>query len=195
MNLYENEEFDYSAEEEAPPEESSNRTFLIAAGILGGIVLLSIICLAGYALWVLPQQRAAQGEQDVAKTQNAQVLNDALTATFVAFSLSQTPQVTNTPEPTFTLVVAEPTNTNTPEAGATNPASTVDTAATQTLVALNTQLAKSTQTIVSTTTALGTALPETGFADEVGLPGLMIMAITLIAVIFLARRLRSAPAG
>ena len=40
-----------------PPEESSNRTFLIAAGILGGIVLLSIACLAGYALIILPSQR------------------------------------------------------------------------------------------------------------------------------------------
>ena len=84
MSLYENEEFDYD-EEEAPPEESSNRTFMIAVGILGGIVLLSIICLAGYALLILPQQRAAQSQQVNAATQNAQVLNAALTATFVCF--------------------------------------------------------------------------------------------------------------
>ncbi len=42
-----------------PPEESSNRTFLIAAGILGGIVLLSIACLAGYVLIILPSQNTA----------------------------------------------------------------------------------------------------------------------------------------
>ena len=39
-----------------PPEESSNRTFLVVAGILLGIVLLSIACFAGYALLVLPKQ-------------------------------------------------------------------------------------------------------------------------------------------
>lgn len=33
-----------------PPEEASNKTFIIAASVLGGIVLLSIICLAVYAL-------------------------------------------------------------------------------------------------------------------------------------------------
>ena len=189
MSLYENEEFDYG-EEEAPPEESSNRTFMIAAGILGGIVLLSIICLAGYALLILPQQRAAQNEQVSAATQNAQMLNDALTATFAAFSLSETPQATPTLEPSLTPVVAEPTDTNTPES---EPATPTDAQGAETMAALNTQLAKTTQTVVATTTALGTALPGTGFADEVGLPGLLIMAVTLVAVIFLARRLRAAP--
>lgn len=37
-----------------------------------------------------------------------------------------------------------------------------------------------------------TALPTTGFADEVGLPGLLAMAAVLLIVIFLARRMRLA---
>ena len=49
--MYEGDDLNFDDAEEAPPEESSNRTFLIAAGILGGIVLLSIACLAGYALY------------------------------------------------------------------------------------------------------------------------------------------------
>jgi LPXTG-motif cell wall-anchored protein len=46
----------------------------------------------------------------------------------------------------------------------------------------------------STLTArpLTTSIPSTGFADEVGLPMMLGLAILLIAVIFLARRLRSA---
>jgi hypothetical protein len=36
-------------------------------------------------------------------------------------------------------------------------------------------------------------VPKTGFADEVGLPGLFILSIILIAVILLARRLRQVP--
>ena len=40
-----------------PPEESDNRTFLIAAAILGGITLLSLICMAIYAIVVVPINR------------------------------------------------------------------------------------------------------------------------------------------
>jgi hypothetical protein len=181
--MYEGDDLNFD-DEETPPEESSNRTFLIAAGILGGIVLLSIACLAGYALIILPQQRAAQqtGEENALATQNAQV-NDALTATGVAFDLSQTPQATMTFTLTNTPVVAQPTETNTPENTET------PDPATQTLAAGFTQLAESTSTIVLTSTAL----PTSGFADEVGLPGLVIAAMVLVAVIFLARRLRASP--
>jgi len=180
--MYEGDDLNYD-DEETPPEESSNRTFLVAAGILGGIVLLSIACLAGYALIILPQQRAAQtGEQNAQATQNAQI-NEALTATGVAFDLSQTPQATETLPPTDTPVVAQPTATNTLEFTLT------PDPATATVAAGLTQLAASTATIVVTSTAL----PTSGFADEVGLPGLVIAAIALVAVIFLARRLRASP--
>jgi hypothetical protein len=40
-------------------------------------------------------------------------------------------------------------------------------------------------------TATPTALPSTGFADEVGLPSLLLMGGALVVVIFLARRLRT----
>jgi hypothetical protein len=180
--MYEGDDLNYD-DEETPPEESSNRTFLIAAGILGGIVLLSIACLAVYALVILPQQRAAQtGEQNIQATQNAQI-NEALTATGVAFDLSQTPQATETLLPTDTPVVAQPTATNTLEFTLT------PDPATATVAAGLTQLAASTATIVVTSTAL----PTSGFADEVGLPGLVIAAIALVVVIFLARRLRASP--
>ena len=53
-----------------PPEESSNRTFLIVAGILGGIVLLSLACVAAYVVFVLPGTQKAQ--QAAVSTQNAQ---------------------------------------------------------------------------------------------------------------------------
>src|SRR3972149_5784112 len=96
--MYEGEESNFDA---APPEESSNRTFLIAAGILGGIVLLTIACLAGYALLVLPNQRAAQQQEaNAVATQNAQTAG-ALTATFQAQI-----QPTASLPPTNTPVVA-----------------------------------------------------------------------------------------
>jgi len=44
MSYDENADFD----DANPPEESNNRTFLLVAGILGGLVLLALICLVGY---------------------------------------------------------------------------------------------------------------------------------------------------
>jgi len=61
---------------------------------------------------------------------------------------------------------------------------------TATIGAAYTQAAAAQLTVVPTTTAL----PTTGFADEVGLPGLVVMALAFVIVILLARRLRTAPA-
>lgn len=159
-----------------PPEESSNRTFLVAAGILGGIVLLSIACLAGYALLILPSQRAGQEQAATAQAVQNQQVAQALTATAAALSF---PTATVTPLPTQTPVIAQPTvaNTSTPDP------------ATATVAAALTQAAQAQLTHVPTSTAL----PATGIADEYGAPGLVIAGMALVAVIFLARRLRAAP--
>ncbi len=162
-----------------PPEESSNRTFLVAAGILGGIVLLSIACLAGYALLILPSQRANQQQAATAQAvQNLQVAQ-ALTATAEALSI---PTATITPPPTQTPLIAQATATATVATNTPDPA-------TATVAAALTQAALAQLTHVPTSTAL----PGTGFADEYGAPGLVIMGMALIGVIFLARRLRVGP--
>jgi len=161
-----------------PPEESSNRTFLVVAGILGGIVLLSVACLAGYALLILPSQRAGQQQAATAQAiQNAQVAQ-ALTATSQALSF---PTATITPLPTQTPLIAQATATAT--------VSTADPA-TATVAAALTQAALAQLTHVPTSTAL----PGTGIGDQYGAPGLVILGIALIGVIFLARRLRAVPA-
>lgn len=159
-----------------PPEESSNRTFLMAAGVLGGIVLLSIACLAGYALLILPSQRAGQEQAATAQAVQNQQVAQALTATAAALSF---PTATATPLPTQTPVIAQPTaaSTSTPDP------------ATATVAAALTQAAQAQLTHLPTSTAL----PATGIADEYGAPGLVIAGMALIAVIFLARRLRTVP--
>jgi hypothetical protein len=162
--------------EAPPPEESSNRTFLIAAGILGGIVLLSIACLAGYALLILPSQRSTQQQAATAQAvQNLQV-EQALTATSQALAV---PTATSTLPPTQTPVVAQATATVIIATNTSDPA-------TATVAAALTQAAQAQLTHIPTSTAL----PGTGFADEYGAPGLVVMGLALIGVIFLARRLR-----
>src|SRR3989304_5526851 len=43
----------------SPPEESENRTFVVAAAGLGGLIVLSLICLGLYVLVLAPRQRQA----------------------------------------------------------------------------------------------------------------------------------------
>ena len=179
MSMNEGEELNYDT---APPEESSNRTFLIAAGILGGIVLLSIACLAGYALLILPGQRAASSAaNDAQATTNAQI-QGALTSTMQA-QLLPTATLTFTPVPTNVLAQATATSqafiTNTPDP------------ATATIAVALTQAQAAQLTVVVQPTA--SAMPGTGIADEYGLPGLIAMGLAFMIVILLARRLRSVP--
>lgn len=169
-----------------PPEESNNRTFVIVAGILGGIILISVACLAAVYLFGIrgntAQPDAASGTA-TAQAANA-FINQALTSTFQASIL---PTTTTTFTPTSTPVVAVGTNTLTPGPAAGGTQSPI----TATVAAALTQAAAAQLTIVPTSTAL----PNTGFADEFGLPGMFVMALAFIIVILLSRRLRAAPAS
>lgn len=162
-----------------PPEESGNRTFLLVAGILGGLVFLGLLCIAGYLFFRNSSSQQTQLTAVVQLTQQQATVQAGVTQTAVAQGLTQTAAVTNTVPPTSTPVIAEATLTPTATA---NPA-------TATVGAAFTQIANSTQTIIPTSTAL----PNTGFADDVGAPGLILLAIVLVVVIFLVRRLRASP--
>jgi hypothetical protein len=166
-----------------PPEESNNRTFVIVAGILGGIILISVACLAAvYLFGINGNNSQANATSGTATAQAANAfINQALTATFEAAIL---PTTTPTPLPSATLVVAVGTNTLTPD-----PSLVTANPITATVAAALTQAAAAQLTIVPTSTAL----PSTGIADEYGLPGLFVMALAFMIVILLARRLRVAP--
>ncbi|HSR47990.1 MAG TPA: hypothetical protein VLL77_08375 [Anaerolineales bacterium] len=166
-----------------PPEESSNRTFLYAAGGIGLLILISIGCLAGYVLFLQPQQLAARNaERTQIALQNTEVAAQITQTAGARFPSpttppTRTPAPTNTATPTQVVVVASPTATVAP--------STLDpaqaTAAAQaTLLAL-------------TPSPTVTALPTTGFADEGGFPMLIVLAGVLVAVVVVARRMRMRP--
>lgn len=169
----ENPDFD----DEIPPEESSNRTFLIVAGILGGLVLLGLLCVAGYLIFSRSANQQADAVALQQATDQAATIQVGLTQTAVIQAITQTAAVTNTIPPTNTPVIAQATATAVP----------TENPATATVAAAFTQIAISTQTVIATSTAL----PNTGFADDIGAPGLLLMSIALVVVIFLVRRLRA----
>ena len=175
MSTYDDPDFD----EPNPPEESSNRTFLLVAGILGGLVLLGLLCIVGYFFFRNSSNQQNEATAIAQVTQQQATVQAGVTQTSIAQRLTQTAAVTNTVPPTNTPVIAEATAT----------ASPTPAPATVTVAAAFTQLANSTQTIIPTSTAL----PNTGFVDDLGASGLILIAMALVAVIFLVRRLRSSP--
>ena len=184
--------------EETPlPEESSNRTFLIIAAALGGIALIAIVCIAIYALILWPRAQAAQAAQratlEAQNTEVALIIERTSTAaaeTAIAAGFTATPTQTSLP-PTFTPtssptpVVAVPSDT---PASALGPEMATATALHATLQANATLYAAT----LTARPVQPTAIPNTGFADDVGLPAMLGMAVLLVVVIFLARRLRTA---
>ena len=180
--------------EDLPPEESENRTFLIAAGLLGGITLISLICIAVYAIWYVPTRRDTRATEEAQAMEQNTAIAQAATQTADAAAwtatpsptppATDTPPATETPIPTETPVLLDvateaPTDEVTPDPR------------TATVEALNTEVAL-TQTEQAILAFTPTALPDTGFADAINGPGLFAMASVLIVVIYLARRLRAA---
>lgn len=168
-----------SFDDENPPEESNNRTFLFVAGGLGFLVLVALLCLGAYVLFNLNSGQTNEATAQAQLTEQAMTIQAGLTQNADSQSQTQTAAVTFTVPPTNTPVIAEATATLTETP---NPA-------TATVGAAFTQIAVSTQTIIATSTAL----PNTGFADEVGIPGMFLAALSLVVVIFLVRRLRAVP--
>lgn len=195
---------------EAKPA-ASNRNFLLALGVLGGIFLLLVIALAIVALNRRPQTTPPvvdiQATNNVIETSNARTAAAATQARAMLLTPSLTPSATVTPTVTRTALLA-PTNTPGAQAGGLTPTATggavgqVDTR-TATVSALLTQRAQTsiaaTQDKIATRTrtpvkgaGTPTKLPSTGFAEDVGLPGLFGLALGLVVVIILVRRLRIA---
>lgn len=181
------EEYDTEEQGSPPPEQASNRNFYIVAGVLGAIMLLTLICTAVYAMVILPgNQRAQQTEKARIETENA----------VMAISVKQTEEAsrwTPTSPPTSTRPPATATSTATSVVATATRSGVVtqevqEDPRTATVAALLTQAAEAQLTAFPTSTQL----PNSGFADDIGLPSLLGMGILLIVVIFMARRLRTA---
>ena len=184
-----------------PPEESQNRIFVLVALGLGGLFIVGLILIALFAFVIAPGQRRARSAAATGTAQGNQALAQVLTETALAGlggeDKTQAPPataigaaVTNTPLiPPSATNTLPPTITNTP-----GPSPTVNlAAATASPQPLKTRTpTPSLAGGVKTATRLptSTALPTTGFADDVGVPGLILMGLGLVAVLFVARRLR-----
>ncbi|HNT54567.1 MAG TPA: hypothetical protein PKG95_07635 [Anaerolineaceae bacterium] len=171
----------------------NNRVFPLILAIIGGVILLGLIILGVYLLIIQPREKANISQQNamIEASNTAMALNATTTAqaNIQMLTLAAIPTATKTP--TKTPVVA-PTNTLRPSSTPIlNP-----TQQTQTVAAFNTQAAATQTAVVVSGTGTPrapspTALGGFGFADEVGLPGLLGLAAVLVIIIVVARKLRS----
>ncbi len=172
-----------------PPEKPSGggRPFVAAITIIVVLIVIALIALGVVLLNRNPgasQEQASRRETEnanIAAAATEQMRNAFLQQTLEAAKLPSltvaptlAPQglVTNTP------VLAIPTATRTPTP-TKDPVSLTKTAAAATLLAGG-----------PTPTVTPTGLPTTGFADQVGLPGMAIGAVLLLIVILIVRRAR-----
>lgn len=180
-------------EDEAAPE--GNRTFVLVAGGLGALLLISLVCIAIYAFFILPGQGDEQ--TDLASTAAAQqaALDQSLTETAAAALFTST--ATATLEPSASPTSSETATDVAPlfsptEGGPTEDPRTATVEALLTQAALaQTQSASSILTVTPTATS-SSSLPDTGFIDDLGAPALLALTIVLLVVIFMSRRLRDA---
>lgn len=156
------------------------KPLLTVFGIIAAIAIIGAIAYAFIYFYLLPkssQTGATQVDQQ----------NNAATATAVMLTQEANIAIWSTATERA-RVTTTPAKTQTPIASKTPTIGTVDPR-TATVAVLMTQAAAAR---FLTATYLGTAgvLPNTGFADEVGLPGLISLSLVLVVVIFLVRRLR-----
>ena len=178
--MFQGEDID-NLDEELPEGESSNRTFTIIAAVMGGCILLSAVL--GGVLFVRNRNQVAQqnATAEAARVAQGVQIDQGLTQKAVDDALSQVPLATTTI-----------TNTPVIQVATTEPAQLADPL-TVTVAAALTQAANAQLTVTGLPTT--TALPTSGFADEAGLPGLVMVTFALVLVILLARRLRTSPAA
>ena len=189
--LDDNELFEEDSSSKKPVENgSSNRPFIIGVGILGAIVIFSILAIIAYVILFRP--KTATDLQRQAAEIHAQ-------NTAIAFIASQTAELeqkqsTQKAAPSITPVLPSPTSVLAMPT-ATSVAGQDPAIRTATVAAFQTQAAA---TLMGTTVAEGTVLPQltpttlptAGFMDEVGLPALLGAALGLVILIFLVRKLR-----
>ena len=176
---------------EEPGGPTDNKTFIIAVAGLIGFLVLAMALMAAYAFFVLPSKKKAQATQVAQINAQNTAIAQGLTATAAAAlwtaTPTSTPVLTPTPKPTNTVVAAAPA---TPTPVVAQQASPTPVAAINATAFALTATSIAVTNAAAAASAQPTSLAQTGFADQVGLPGLVAVAALLIVVIFLARRLR-----
>jgi LPXTG-motif cell wall-anchored protein len=198
------EEFKPDFQEEQPLEEEegepkSNKTFWLVVGVIASVFVLAVVVIIIFV--IVNRNRAGEYTQQAAQinAQNTAIAQQA-TDIFVQEIRRMTEKAVMPPTWTPTVVVVIATSTPQPTATSGVLAEGDSAARTATVAAFLTAVAQGSPTVPPTPGAgtlapTSTALPNTGFMDEVGLPGMFGVALALIFVVLVVRRLRLSTSG
>ncbi len=180
-------------------EEAQNRTFLIVAGVLGALFILGLIFI-GFLL--LTQKPSGPSVSEIELTNQAMMTLAAATQTADFLTLSAPTETPPPPTATATWTVVPPTPTEaaeeeiaTPTEGAGTPggevpAETPTGEAPLELTPLGGETPQPTGIGGPLTPTPEVTLPATGFSGSIRLAGAGLVALALIAVMVIVRRLR-----
>ncbi len=191
-------------------EESSNRPFIVASVALGGLFVAGLVSLGLYAFKIKPAQASASATQiaeiNISNTQVAVYAEATSVAQVAAVVSSDTEQQARLASSlgsdaneaaidSVEVLPAEPIVVQAQVSSTNSESSIVETdnkvIASSSTSDLNNDANTS---LVSVDMAEGVAspetLPDTGFADEVGLPVLVLAMFVLISVVIVTRSVR-----
>ncbi|MEE3229374.1 MAG: hypothetical protein VX237_09810 [Chloroflexota bacterium] len=189
-------------------EESSNRPFVVASVALGGLFVAGLVSLGLYAFKIKPAQAGASATQiaeiNVSNTQvavYAEATSVAQVAAVVASDTEQQARVaassgSDANESAIDSVEvspAEPVAVVQALMSSTNSESSVVETANKTIASSggsNGVAISSGSVDIVEADASPETLPDTGFADEVGLPVLVFAMLLLISIVIVTRSVR-----
>ncbi|MDP6769366.1 MAG: hypothetical protein QF704_01565 [Anaerolineales bacterium] len=188
-------------------EESSNRPFIVASVALGGLFVAGLVSLGLYAFKIKPAQASASATQiaeiNVSNTQVAVYAEATSVAQVAAVVSSDTEQQargaaslgSDANESTIDSVEvfpAEPVDVVQAPVSSTNSEASVVETANKAIVSsgINDVDVSSGSVDVAEAGASPETLPDTGFADEVGLPVLVFAMLLLISIVIVTRSVR-----
>jgi hypothetical protein len=188
-------------------EESSNRPFIVASVALGGLFVAGLVSLGLYAFKIKPAQAGASATQiaeiNVSNTQvaiYAEATSVAQVAAVVSSDNEQQARVASSlgsdanesAIDSVEVLPAEPVDVvQAPVSSTNSEASVVETAnkAISSSGINDVDVSSGTADIVGGVASPET-LPDTGFADEVGLPVLVFAMLLLISIVIVTRSVR-----
>jgi len=191
-------------------EESSNRPFIVASVALGGLFVAGLVSLGLYAFKIKPAQAGASATQiaeiNVSNTQVAVYAEATSVAQVAAVVSSDTEQQarlasslgSDANEAAIDSVEVLPAEPIVVQAQVSSPNSESSIVETDNKVIASSSTSDlnndANTSLVSVDMAEGVAspetLPDTGFADEVGLPVLVLAMFVLISVVIVTRSVR-----
>ena len=187
-------------------EESSNRPFIIASVALGGLFVAGLVSLGLYAFKIKPAQASASATQvaeiNVSNTQVAVYAEATSVAQVAAVVSSDSEQqarvasslgsnVNESATDSIEVLPAEPIAVVQIPVSSTNSESSVVQSDNKAVTSSTNDVEASSSSVDAFESVVSPeTLPDTGFADEVGLPVLVSAMLALISIVIVTRSVR-----